>query len=104
MNIMRKNHLKFTQKKGDKFGVISNVIKKHNENVTRKKPTKAHKQWQLNQVGKKQQLFTRGIEKICKQKVVENSSKLFLSGKFDFDPEEILDKSLLFNLKKNKRR
>ena len=44
VNIMRKNHLKFTQKKGDKFGVISNVIKKHNENVTRKKPTKAHKQ------------------------------------------------------------
>ena len=34
--------------------------------------------------------------------MVENNSKLLLSGKCDFDPEEILDKLLLFNLKKNK--
>ena len=32
--------------------------------------------------------------------MVENNSKLFLSGKFDFDPEEILNLLLLFNLKK----
>ena len=32
--------------------------------------------------------------------MAENNSKLLLLGKFDFDPEEILDKSLLFNLKK----
>ena len=32
--------------------------------------------------------------------MVENNSKLLLSWKFDFDPEEILDKSLLFDLKK----
>ena len=32
--------------------------------------------------------------------MVENNSKLLLSGKCDFDPEEILDKLLLFNLKK----
>ena len=32
--------------------------------------------------------------------MAENNSKLLLSGKFDSDPEEILDKSLLFNLKK----
>ena len=38
-------------------------------------------------------------KKICKQKMVENNSKFLLSGKFDFDPEEILDKLLLFNLK-----
>ena len=32
--------------------------------------------------------------------MAENNLKLLLSGKFDFDPEEILDKSLLFDLKK----
>ena len=31
---------------------------------------------------------------------MENNLKLLLSRKFDFDPEEILDKTLLFNLKK----
>ena len=34
--------------------------------------------------------------------MAKNKSKLFLSGKFDFDPEEILDKSLSFDSKKNK--
>ena len=33
--------------------------------------------------------------------MVENNSKLLLSGKCDFDPEEILF-IILFNLKKNK--
>ena len=32
--------------------------------------------------------------------MAKNKLKLLLSGKFDFDPEEILDKSLLFDLKK----
>ena len=35
---------------------------------------------------------------------MENNSKLLLSGKFDFDPEEILDKLLLFDLKKKTRK
>ena len=39
-------------------------------------------------------------KKIREQKMLENNSKLLLSGKFDFDPEEILNKLLLFNLKK----
>ena len=43
-------------------------------------------------------------KKLRKQKMGENNSKLLLSGKFNFDPEEILDKSLLFDLKQNKRR
>ena len=34
--------------------------------------------------------------------MVENNSKLLLSGKFDLNPEEILDKSLLFDLKKTR--
>ena len=32
--------------------------------------------------------------------MVENNLKLWLSGKFDFDSEEISDKLLLFDLKK----
>ena len=32
--------------------------------------------------------------------MVENNLKLLLLGNFDFDPEEVLDKLLLFNLKK----
>ena len=42
----------------------------------------------------------RETKKLRKQKMEKNKSKLFLSGKFDFDPEEILDKSLSFDLKK----
>ena len=42
VDIIRKNHLKFTQKlKKDKCSEISNVVKKNNENVTRKKKAKA---------------------------------------------------------------
>ena len=46
----------------------------------------------------------RQRKKLREQKMAENNSKLLLSGKFDFDPEEILDWSLLFDLKENKRR
>ena len=42
LNIMRKNHLKFTRKdKKDNYGEILDVINKNNENVKRKKPMKA---------------------------------------------------------------
>ena len=45
VNIMRKSNLKFTLKeKKDKYGETSNVIKKNNENVTRKKNGQRHKQ------------------------------------------------------------
>ena len=33
------------------------------------------------------------------KKFAKNNSKSILLGKFDFDPEEFLHKSLLFNLK-----
>ena len=46
----------------------------------------------------------RQRKKLREQKMAENNSKLLLSGKFDFDPDEILDWSLLFDLKENKRR
>ena len=53
----------------------------------------------MNQKEQKQQ-YPRQRKKLCKQKMAENNSKLLLSGKFDFDLEEILNKSLLFDLKK----
>ena len=40
------------------------------------------------------------LEKKKKKKIAEKNSKSVLSGTFDFDPEEYLDKSLLFDLKK----
>ena len=59
----------------------------------------------MNQKEQKQQISkgkkkTSRTKKLREQKMVENNSKLLLSGKCDFDPEEILDKLLLFNLKK----
>ena len=45
-------------------------------------------------------IHLRRRKTLHKQKMAENNSKLLLSGKFDFDPEEILDKLLLFSLKK----
>ena len=38
-------------------------------------------------------------KRIVWKKLAKNNSKSKLSGKFDFNPEEFLDKSLLFNLK-----
>ena len=42
----------------------------------------------------------RQRKKLRKQKMVENNSKLLLLEEFDTDPEEILDKLFLFDLKK----
>ena len=36
-------------------------------------------------------IYPRHRKKLREQKMTENNSKLLLSGKFDFDPEEILD-------------
>ena len=45
-------------------------------------------------------IHPRQRKKLREQKLTEYNSKLLLSGKFDFDPENFLDKSLLFYLKK----
>ena len=49
---------------------------------------------------KKAKTIIKYPRKRKKQKIAENNLKLLLSTRFDFDPEEILDKFLLFNLKK----
>ena len=48
-------------------------------------------------------IHLRQRKKLCEQKMAENNSKLLLLGKFDLDPEEILDKSLLFDLKRTSK-
>ena len=87
-------------RKTDKYGEISNVTKKNNENVTRKKPTKAQTMTVEWSKAKTKIIHLEQRKKLCEQKMAENNSKLLLLGKFDFDPKEILDKSLLFDLKK----
>ena len=42
----------------------------------------------------------RERKQLRQKRMVENNAKLLLSGKFDFHPKEILNKSLLFDLKK----
>ena len=87
---MRKNHLKFTRKeKKDKYGETSNVIKKNIDNVIRKNSTKAQTITVESSKGKTTIIQPRQRKKLRERKMVENNSKLLLSGKFDFDPEEI---------------
>ena len=88
------------KRKRDKYGEISNVIKKDNENVMRKKPTKAQTITVQSSKAKTTVIQPTQRKNLREQKMVENNSKLLFSGKFDFDPEEILHKSLLFDLKK----
>ena len=91
------------KKKRDKYGEILNVIKKNNENnFTRKKPTKAQIMTVESSKANITIIHPRQRKKLSEQKMVEDNSKLLLSGKCDCDPEEILDKLLLFNLKKLK--
>ena len=67
----------------------------------KEKKQRKHKQWQLNQKKAKTSIkHPRETKKFCEQKMAENNSTFLLSGRFDFDPKEILDKSLLFDLKK----
>ena len=49
-------------------------------------------------------IHLRQSKNLREQKMPENNSKLLLLRKFDFDPEEILGKLLLFDLRKNKQR
>ena len=105
---MRKKHLKFTHThthtQKDKSGEISNVIGENNKNVKRKNSKKAQTMTAESSKAKTTIIYLRQRKNLRKQKMMENNLKLLLSRKFDFDPEEILDKNLLFNLKKNKQR
>ena len=44
--------------------------------------------------------YSRDRKKVIERKMEKNNSKSIVSGTFDFDPEDYLDKSLLFDLKK----
>ena len=53
--------------------------------------------------GKNTIIHLRQRKRLREQKMVENNSKLLSSRKFDFESEEILDKSLLFGLNKTSK-
>ena len=103
---MRENHLKFTQKEKEINMVKFQMLLKKTMKMLQEKNWQRHKQWLLNQVRQKQQLFTQGKEKNFAnkkwQKTIRNCC--YISEKFNFDPEEILDKSLLFDLKKTSKK
>ena len=84
------------------YGEILDVITKNNENIKRKNTKKALTMTDESKRANTTIKYPRERKKLRERKMVENNSKLLLSGKCDFDPEEILDKLLLFNLKKNK--
>ena len=67
------------KRKRDKYGEVLNVIKKSNENVTRKKLTKAQTMTVKSGKAKTTIIQPRQRKKICSQKMVENNSKLLLS-------------------------
>ena len=75
------------KEKKDKYGDISNFIEKNNENVIRKKPTKAQIMTAKSSKAKATIIRLRQRKKLCKQKMAENNSKLLLSEIVDFDPE-----------------
>ena len=89
------------KRKKHSYREILGVINKKNENfkikkTKQKKPTN-NDRW-IKAV--KTAIKHPRENKLNKQKMVENNWKLFLYEKLDFDREEILDKSLLFDLKK----
>ena len=63
------------------------MLLKNNQNVTRKKQTKAQTMTVESSKAKTTIIHPRQTKKLCEQKMVENNSKLLLSRKFDFDPE-----------------
>ena len=98
---MRKNHLKFTQKEKEinmvKFKIL---LKKPWKSYKKKNDKGTNNDSWIKQDKNSNYSPNANKKKLRKQKMVENNLKLLLLGKFDFDPEEVLDKLLLFNLKK----
>ena len=86
--------------KKNNYGEMVVVENEKDKNVPRKKPQKA----QTVQREAKKSIQTpkhpRQRKKFLKQQMGKKNSKAILSKTFDFDPEEYLDKSLLFHLKK----
>ena len=70
---------KIHAKKRDNNSEISNVIKKNNENVTAKKPTKAQAMRVESNKAKTTIIHPRKRKKLCEQKMADsNNSKLLL--------------------------
>ena len=55
---------------------------------------------QINQINHNHQNIQENKKKLIEKKMAKQNSKSVLSVTFNFDPEEYLNKSLLFDLKK----
>ena len=76
------------------------LLTKTMKTLKEKKTTKAQTLIVESKRTKTTMKHLRERKKIREQKMAKNNSKSLLSGKCDFDSEEILDKLLLFDLKK----
>ena len=95
VNIMRKSHLKFMQKEKEinvvKFQMFFKKTMLQEKTLPEKNRQKAQKMTVQSSQAKTTIIYPRHRKKLREQKMAENNSKLLLLGKFDFDPEEILD-------------
>ena len=95
VNIMRKSHLKFMQKEKEinvvKFQMFFKKTMLHEKTLPEKNRQKAQKMTVQSSQAKTTIIYPRHRKKLREQKMAENNSKLLLLGKFNFDPEEILD-------------
>ena len=95
VNIMRKSHLKFMQKEKEinvvEFQMFFKKTMLQEKTLPEKNRQKAQKMTVQSSQAKTTIIYPRHRKKLREQKMAENNSKLLLLGKFDFDPEEILD-------------
>ena len=95
VNIMRKSHLKFMQKEKEinvvKFQMFFKKTMLQEKTLPEKNRQKAQKMTVQSSQAKTTIIYPRHRKKLREQKMAENNSKLLLLGKFDFDPEEILN-------------
>ena len=86
--------------KKNNYGEMVVVENEKDKNVPRKKPQKAQTVQREAKKSVQTPKHPRQRKKFLKQQMGKKNSKAILSKTFDFDPEEYLDKSLLFHLKK----
>ena len=81
--------------KNNNYGdIVAVENEKNKNNVPRKKPQKSQT------VKREAHKHPRERKKFTENRMAKKNSNAILSKTFDFDPQEYLDKSLLFDLKK----
>ena len=92
-----KRPIKLKKNNYEEMVVVEN---EKDKNVRRKKPQKAQTVKIEAKKSIQKRKHPRERKKFLEQQMGKKNSKAILSKTFDFDPEEFLDKSLLFHLKK----